>query len=346
MRRMALVVAVVGLVVSSCSGGGDGAESASSSTPPASPTGTAVSPTPELRTDYDIPPWNEIVAMYDYDTSEPLDYQVIEEKDQEWMRQWDMDPSSATVYDVTYQSSGYTVPAWLVIPEGQGPFPAVIYAHGKTFDRDMHLAEAVALAREGYVGLAITGPEAREPYAMFWTGFADQDIAGETQYVTDLRRAIDLLGTLPEVDASRLGLAGLSLGCEVGSIMSGLEDRIDAYVLMSCVGYSTDPQWSGIAYTGETLTRYQDEIAVLNPVNYVVHNQGAAFLIQASKTDVFASEANIRALFDAAPEPKELWWYTYDIEGLGGHALGCISEMCDPSVPAFAFHLGWLQENI
>lgn len=121
---------------------------------------------------------------------------------------------------------------------------------------------------------------------------------------------------------------------------------------MSCVGYATDPQWSGISYTGETLTRYQDETAVLNPVNYVAHNQGAAFLIQASKTDVYASEANIRALFDAAPEPKELWWYRYDFEALGGHALGghalgCVgSGPCDPTLPAFAYHLEWLQENV
>lgn len=122
-----------------------------------------------LRTDFDLPPWYEIVAMYGYDTSEPLGYQVLDEMDETWMRRQEMDPHSGTVYDVVYQSSGYIVPAWLVIPEGQGPFLAVIYAHGKTFDRDMHLAEAVALAVQGYVGLAITGPEAREPYAMLWT---------------------------------------------------------------------------------------------------------------------------------------------------------------------------------
>ena len=337
---MTLLVAAVGLAVSSCAGGGEGAEGHT-------PTATAspeASPTSQMRTDFDLPPWDEIVAMYEYDTSEPLDYQVLEEMDDKWMRQQDMDPSSGTVYDVSYQSTGYTVPAWLVVPDGEGPFPAVIYAHGSTLDRDFHLPEAVGLAKDGYVGLSITGPENREPFAFIDTGFADIDLAGFVQMVTDLRRGIDLLASLPEVDASRLGFAGLSQGCWLGGALSGLEDRIDGYVLMSCGGYLTED--SGHGLSGETLTRYHDETAVLNAVNYVSHAEGAAFLIQASRSDMPAED--VRALFDAAPEPKELWWYKPPAtEIMGGHVLGCdIQSGCDPTLPAIAYHLEWLKENV
>jgi dienelactone hydrolase len=341
MRRTITLVPVFALMLASCGSGTDeGQDAQPTGTPQASASASALtaSPTPEIRTDYDIPPWREIVAMYEYDTSEPLGFKELSE-----------DPEDgATVYDVTYQSSGYAVPAYLVIPDGRGPFPAVLYVHGSGVDRRMHLAEAVALAGEGYAGLAINGPARRQPYAKFYSGQAADDIEGHVQYVTDLRRGIDLLGTLPEVDASRIGLVGLSLGCQEGGILSGLEDRIDAYVLMSCGGYATDPRWLELAWmTEKEMTRYQDQVAVLNPVNYVIHNQGAAFLIQASETDAFASVENVQALFAAAPKPKELKWYTLS-DTWGGHALGCpySGSPCNPELPAYAFHLDWLQDNV
>jgi hypothetical protein len=99
--------------------------------------------------------------------------------------------------------------------------------------------------------------------------------------------------------------------------------------------------------TEKEMARYQDQVAVLNPVYYVIHNRGAAFLIQASEMDAFASVENVQALFDAAPKPKELKWYTLS-DMFGGHALGCSysGSPCDPELPAYAFHLEWLQENV
>ncbi|MEW6059530.1 MAG: hypothetical protein AB1551_05215 [Actinomycetota bacterium] len=68
----------------------------------------------------------------------------------------------ATVYDITYQSSGYTVPAWLVIPDGQGPFPVVLYAHPFTMDRDYFRYDAFELAKEGFAaGLVRSSPVLR-----------------------------------------------------------------------------------------------------------------------------------------------------------------------------------------
>jgi len=58
--------------------------------------------------------------MYEYDASEPLDHQVTG-KDQ---------GRGAITYSITYQSQGAAVPAYLVITDGPGPFPAVLHAHG------------------------------------------------------------------------------------------------------------------------------------------------------------------------------------------------------------------------
>ncbi len=94
----------------------------------------------------------------------------------------------------------------VVIPDGSGPFPAVLYAHGGGGNRDWFLSDALALARNGYAGLLITGPDSREPFlpiALTWN--ARLDIKGTVQWAVDLRRGIDHLETLPEIDATRPG---------------------------------------------------------------------------------------------------------------------------------------------
>jgi hypothetical protein len=133
--------------------------------------------------DYPFPPWSQAVKLFDYDTSEPL---AFTEVDREYR-------GGAWVSDVHYRSSGYVVPAWLVIPDGAGPFPVVLYAHGRTgtAGRDWFLDDALALARDGYAGLLITGPDTREPFLTADTGDAQLDIGANVQYATDLRRGLD-----------------------------------------------------------------------------------------------------------------------------------------------------------
>jgi pimeloyl-ACP methyl ester carboxylesterase len=341
MRRPILFLPVLALVLASCRSETDEGLDAEPTGPPeasasiseatGSPTPSA---TPGIRTDFDLPPYGELVKMWDYNTSEPLDYELISTK-----RRRD----GVTKYDIVYPSSGFAVPAYLVMPEGQGPFPAVVYAHGYGDDRSFFLDDAVALARRGVAGLVIQGPGVlREPFVTMGMGDAAEDIQGNQQYLIDLRRGIDLLQTLSQLDASRIGFVGHSLGCQVGGILSGVEDRIDAYVLMSCVGYATDPEWSEFFGPDEELALYQDQIAVLNPVDYIAHSQATAFLIQASRNDSYgASVPNIRALFDAAPGTKVLRGYE------GGHALGCVGfHFCDSDLPAFVDHRAWLREKV
>ena len=126
---------------------------------------------------------------------------------------------------------------------------------------------------------------------------------------------------------------------------------------MACGGYVTDPAWSFcgtdacFCATDEDRSQYQERLAVLNPVNYIGRGGGAAFLVQASKTDQIALEPNVVALFDAAPQPKSLVWYESDpsvfMYDMGGHSLGCVTfGSCDPALPAFADHRAWLKEHV
>lgn len=229
----------------------------------------------------------------------------------------------------------------------------MLYAAGYGIAPSFFLPEMVAFTKHGYAGLAIGNQLGTDLYSSL-DGKAT--LEGYAHYVTDLRRGLDLLETLPQIEAKRIGFVGHSLGCAAGSILSGLETRIGAYALMACGGYITHPEWSYcstdacFSATDEDRSRYQERLAVLNPVNFIGRAGGAAFLLQASKTDQIALESNVVALYDAAPQPKTLTWYERVqgwFEDMGGHSLGCLTfGSCDPTLPAFAEHRAWLMEHV
>jgi hypothetical protein len=295
---------------------------------------------PTLRTAYDVPSYSDLLKLFDYDTKEPLGYmETYQERD-----------DGVTVSDIEYPSGGYSVLAKLVLPAGKGPFPAVLYAAGYTLSPDFFVPEMVALTKEGYAGLAIGNRFGTDLYSSL-DGKAT--IEGYRDYVVDLRRGVDLLGTLPKIDAKRIGFVGHSLGCAVGSILSGIETRIAAYALMACGGYVTEPSWSFcgsdacFSATAEDRSHYQERLAVLNPVNYIGRGGGAAFLFQAAKGDTIALAQNVEVLFAAAPEPKRLQWYDYGDLSAGGHSFGCETYgSCDAALPAFADHQAWLKDHV
>ena len=250
-----------------------------------------------------------------------------------------------TVYQVTYQSSGYEVPAYLAIPDGQGPFPAVLYAHGYGVGPKWFVPDAVALAREGYAGLLIQYPLSREPMVGFYSCDARSDIEGYVQYLVDLRRGLDLLETLPEIDDERIGVLGHSLGAEVVGILTGLEGRrVDAFVIMDGVGSLSEDTGNNecASLQDDELLRFREQIAVLNAVNYVGHDRGAALLFQVSSTMMEGTGYTALMHFEIAPEPKTLMEYPeYD------HVFGCFDfTLCDPSLPPYVDHRAWLQENV
>src|SRR5882724_10703270 len=74
--------------------------------------------------------YDQLLRHWDYDKSAPLNIQQLSAKDRDGVK----------VYEVSYDApvgdrsdavgpSGGVVTAYLVVPPGKGPFPAVIYGH-------------------------------------------------------------------------------------------------------------------------------------------------------------------------------------------------------------------------
>jgi dienelactone hydrolase len=216
------------------------------------------------------------------------------------------------IRDVNY--SAYTpargrIKAYLVRPAGKGRFAGLLFFHWlgePNGNRNEFLEEAVALAKQGTVSLLIQGyfPWAVEPK----DGETDrQRVIDET---IEVRRALDLLISQPQVDGKRIGFVGHDYGGMYGAIVSGLEKRAKTYVLMA--GMSNFSEWS-LKYWPASAAKGEDAyrlaVNALDPINYVSAAAPATLLFQFSKTDKYIPTASANEFALAASQPKEVLWY-------------------------------------
>lgn len=156
------------------------------------------------------------------------------------------------------------IPAYLLIPAGKGPFPAILYHHwhagqyalGKEelFQHEVPGAPGVkrgeALVKKGYVVLA---PDAyafgersgRGPDGPKQKGKQEEESwfkyfawRGQTMFgmiVRDDQIALDVLAARPDVDPKRIGATGISMGSTRTWWLAALDERIAAAVGVCCL---------------------------------------------------------------------------------------------------------------
>jgi acetyl esterase/lipase len=158
------------------------------------------------------------------------------------------------------------VPAYLLIPlERKGKLPAVLCLHqtvpiGKAEPAGLgereNLRYAVHLAERGYVTLAPDYPSFGEYKYDFK---ASKFKSGSMKAVWNNLRAVDLLASLPEVDAERIGCIGHSLGGHNAMFTAAFDTRIKA-VVSNC-GFTSFPRYYKGNLKGWTSDRYMPLIA-------------------------------------------------------------------------------------
>ena len=176
----------------------------------------------------------------------------------------------------------YVVPAYVLIPDGKGPFPAVnaLHDHGghlyigkekmirplsceteavvKDADQwtaDLYEGQFVGdyLARHGYVVFSADAPmwgergqqegARRDKYDMIAGNMMMYGIDLSAYMTYDDIAGTEYLATLPEVDAARIGCMGCSMGGYRAWMLSALSDRIKAGASI-CWMVTTDEQMS------------------------------------------------------------------------------------------------------
>jgi dienelactone hydrolase len=240
--------------------------------------------------------------LFAYDRSLPLGLREVSTRFE----------GGVTIRDVTFASIDPRhgpIEAFIVRPPGSGPFAGILYFHwlGKPRgDRTEFLDEAVALAPEGVVSVLVQGyfPWKEAPT----DGPTDRQRI--IDQVVDTRRAMDLLLAQPGVDADRLGYVGHDYGAMYGAILTAVDTRARAYVLVAGLGDFAAwslKYWPHTGAAGEAV--YRRTLADVDPINFIGLASPASLLFQFAKRDIYISEAAAAEFFDQASAPKDVRWY-------------------------------------
>lgn len=248
------------------------------------------------------------VQVFAYDSSKPLHL--------EWGTAETVDKVRVT--EISYDSPKIgRVPGYLVVPPGDGPFAGIVYMHWGQGDKSEWLAEGVEMAKRGAVCIAIDAPFLRpdvpqQPRGNKAEGERDVYI----QMVVDLRRAVDVLVVRKDVDPTRVGYVGHSLGATWGGPLAAVEKRIKVLVLMgglpSLTNYDDHSPYWRMQRASMPRSEFEKYAAVMEPYNpeHFVRNTGPARIyFQWARYDRFISSHSADEYYRAVSGPKEQHQY-------------------------------------
>lgn len=202
-----------------------------------------------------------------------------------------------------------TVSAYLVVPKGEGPFPAVIYAHwlgNVSSNKNEFLNDAIEMAERGAVGILI---DQYFPWMERPNG-TDKDLAFISYQVDELRRCIDFLGMLPFVDSKRIAYVGHDYGAMFGAIIAGTDDRIGSYNLVAGMGNFED--WFITYWVRNATEEYLAKLREMDPIMFIGEAAPSNLFFQFSNSDRYIDRQTADEFYAAASEPKEARFYDSD----------------------------------
>ena len=253
----------------------------------------------------------EMLRHFEYDRKAPLEIKHIGVQRR----------AQAVVYDLTYASpKGGVVPAYLVVPKGRGPFAAIIWGHwcwsnSSMRNRKQFLDEALALAQTGVVSLLTDHPVARPGYVPAKDPLDESNVINFLQQIIDMQRGVDLLTARRDVDPRRIGYVGHSCNAGVGALLSGLDRRFKAFVLMAgslsdevnaqTRGYQEFRQKVGAEKLDAMVAKYY----YLDQGKYISHAAPAVVFLQFANQEKFLTPELARKHAAIVSEPKQVKFY-------------------------------------
>lgn len=236
----------------------------------------------------------------------------------------------ATVRNLTFHSGAREVKAYLVLPPGKGPFPAVLYVHwlGEvSCDRSEFLNEAVGLAKHGVVSMLIDAPWSEKGW--FDKRTTEHDYDDSIATVIELRRALDVLAAQPEVDPNKIAYVGHDFGAMYGALLASVDTRPRTFVLIAGTSHFAD--WFLLGAKPKDKDAYVKKISELDPVNFIGKTKAPVFF-QFSEKDQYVPTEKAKEFFDAAKGLKKMRTYPVDhqmssTDGLGDRSRWLAKEL-------------------
>ncbi|GAC1465888.1 MAG: hypothetical protein NVSMB9_05920 [Isosphaeraceae bacterium] len=223
---------------------------------------------------------------------------------------------------VTPDLANNTIHADYYCPVGVGRRPAVIVLHILGADFALSRFIAVKLANRGIGALFLRLPyygERRPPGSgkRFLSADIDRSILSMRQGICDIRRASAWLSCRPEVDPSKIGVTGVSLGGVVSSVAAAVDPTLNRAVLLLAGGDLARILWSmpeGARHreswiaSGRTFEDLKAMTAPFDPLTYADRLVGKRLLLMAGRVDEVIPPSSTLALWKAAGRPPILWF--------------------------------------
>jgi len=264
--------------------------------------------------------------FYDYDARAP--FIVTQTPDKEAQAEVGGD---IQVTRVTYPSPVVTpypvnnvVTGFLFQPNTPGPHPVMLVEHEwlpVTLTNEFVLC--ATLARAGVAAFLVVQPYSyirrvmpRVEDVELLSGNPHQSVEAVRQAVLDNRRALDWLQSRPDIDPTRMGVAGISLGGILAPLIAGVDHR--ARVLVTIVGggdvsdlvydsaitYGLHPS---LLYHGVTFDSLKRDYTNIEPTNWLHGFDPKNALLFNGRFDVFVNPKQAHHLAKALGGAPIVW---------------------------------------
>ncbi|MFC1539579.1 alpha/beta hydrolase family protein [Candidatus Latescibacterota bacterium] len=268
-----------------------------------------------------------LLWFFEYDKDIPLDARVVEKAELE---------NCVREKIVFTGKRNNRVPGYIAFPKkGKPPYPCVLLLHGSTASKsvwwkdDFHddlgyewkyIQIASSLLSEGYAVLALDAPYHGERTAS--NDYEPPDNLRGTDYwwndtmvesTIEYRRLLDYLATRTDIDSTRIGMIGQSMGGMMTFMLTAIEPRVQV-----SVATVAPPSFS--TYWGPS-----------NAYNFATHITCPFLMINGRKDESYTIDSS-EQLYDLIKSPtKNIIWYN------SGHNLPI--EHVEDAVNWFKEHL-------
>lgn len=227
------------------------------------------------------------------------------------------------IKDIEYAAcDGKKIQAYVVMPLSSSVTksskqPAILYVHwldphAKDSNRTQFLEEAKIMAAKG-VSSVLVSTFWSIPGGYYFERRWQDDYQNTLHQLKDLQHAIQILKSIPNVDANNLHFVGHDYGATFGAMLLGIDQSFSSAVLMAAIADISD--WyvfgSGTGVPeGKALEDFKQQFHIVNPYKLIQYSK-AKLLFQYAKNDFFISSKQAEDLYSKA-KGAEVKFYDAD----------------------------------